>query len=65
MDKLIEEVTSELELRQIELLKNDAYAKLLAAEKAMYALFCALPVGWERVRASEIYENVRTSTRTR
>ena len=65
MDKLIEEVTSELELRQIELLKNDAYAKLLSAEKAMYALFCALPVGRERVRASEIYENVRTATRTR
>ena len=55
--------SAEMERQQIELLKRDAYAKLLAAEKSWYAVFCALPIGDERIRASEIYENVRCATR--
>ena len=53
----------EMERKHIELLTRDAYEKLLAAEKAWYALFYALPLGHERERASDIYENVRCATR--
>lgn len=33
------------------------------AEKAAHAYFAACPVGPERIRASDIYENIRNSTR--
>jgi len=48
---------------QIEELRKDFNSKRLAAERAAYALFCALPVGAERSQAAEVYENVRTATR--
>ena len=57
--------TQEQQLQQIKLqgLKKDAYDKLLAAEKAWYAYFCACEVGLERINASDIYDNIRTATR--
>lgn len=33
------------------------------AEKAAYAYFTACPVGNERIKASEMYENIRNATR--
>lgn len=44
-------------------LKKQALDKLHEAEKAMYEYFAACPVGAERVRASDIYDNIRTATR--
>lgn len=44
-------------------LKAEANAKLLEAEKAWHAFACELPVGRERERAFEVYENVRTAPR--
>ncbi|WP_265497606.1 hypothetical protein [Providencia rustigianii] len=39
----------------------DAHRK---AEEAAYDYFCACDVGEERIQASEIYERIRTATRT-
>lgn len=44
-------------------LLNDANAKLNLAEKAWYEYFCALPVGRDREKASDVYENVRCARR--
>lgn len=38
-------------------------AKIREAEKAAYEYFCACPVGRERERAHDVYENVRTAMR--
>lgn len=48
---------------EIEALRKDFQEKRLAAERAAYALFCALPVGRDRERASDVYENIRCATR--
>jgi hypothetical protein len=48
---------------EVEALKRDMLDKHRAAEKAAYAYFCGCPVGEERNRASEVYENIRTATR--
>jgi predicted SprT family Zn-dependent metalloprotease len=43
---------------------KDARNKAIAeAEKAAYAYFCECEVGQERIRASDIYDNVRTALR--
>lgn len=47
----------------IEKLRKDAQAARVVAEKAWYALFCALPVGEERIHASDVYERIRCATR--
>ena len=52
--------SSEPSLDELRKAFSDAHR---AAEKAAYALFGALPVGPERNRMSEVYENVRTATR--
>lgn len=38
-------------------------AKIREAEKAAYEYFCACPVGHERNRASDVYDNVRNAMR--
>lgn len=58
-----EKMQCDIEAEQIATLKSDASAKLREAEKAWYALACELPVGRDRERAFEVYENVRTATR--
>lgn len=45
-------------------LKADRDAAIRTAEKAAYAYFCECEVGAERVRASEVFDNVRTALRT-
>ena len=55
--------SEEMEREQINILRTDAIAKLREAEKAWYALACALPVGRDRERAFDVYENVRTAPR--
>ena len=52
-----------MEQQQIEILRKDASEKLREAEKAWHALACALPVGRDRERAFDVYENVRTAPR--
>ncbi len=49
--------------KDAEKLKQEALAKIREAEKAAYAWACECDVGAERVRAFEIYDNVRTATR--
>lgn len=44
-------------------LRSAAIDKLRDAEKAAYAYFCACPVGRERERAADVYENIRTAAR--
>lgn len=44
-------------------LKNERDTAIRAAQKAAYAYFCECPVGPERIKAGEIYSNVRTSVR--
>lgn len=51
------------ETKRIAALKAEANAKLLEAEKAWHAFACELPIGSERERAFEVYENVRTAPR--
>jgi len=45
-------------------LKTDMLNKIRAAEQAAHAYFAACPVGEERIRASDVYENIRHSLRT-
>ncbi len=40
-----------------------ANEKLREAEKAWHELSCALPIGRDREKAFEVYENVRTALR--
>jgi hypothetical protein len=44
-------------------LKADMLDKIREAEKAAYAYFCECEVGPERIRASEVYDNIRNATR--
>jgi hypothetical protein len=44
-------------------LKAEMFSKRKEAEKAAYAYCGACPVGLERERAFEIYENIRNATR--
>lgn len=48
---------------KIEQLRQAAHATRREAEKAWYALFCALPVGEERIYASNVCERIRCATR--
>lgn len=45
-------------------LKAERDTAIRTAEKAAYAYFCECEVGAERIKAGEIYDNVRTSLRT-
>jgi hypothetical protein len=54
---------AELERQQLQILRRDAFSKLLAAEQAWYKFFCASPPGREREHAAYVYENVRCATR--
>lgn len=63
MDLIDNNRKTEIEAQQISLLQSDAHAKLREAEKAWYALFCALPVGDDRTKANDVYENIRCATR--
>ncbi len=49
--------------RDLDKMKQDALSKIREAEKATYAWACECEVGPERIRAFEIYDNVRTATR--
>lgn len=48
---------------KFEALRAEAFKAREAAEKAWYALFSELPVGNERVWASDVYDNIRCATR--
>jgi len=48
---------------QLEALKQDMLEKQQVAVTAAYAYFCALPVGRERIKAHEVYQNLRLATR--
>lgn len=51
------------EEQRLTALRNAAIDKLRDAEKAAYAYFCACPVGRERERAADVYENIRNAAR--
>jgi hypothetical protein len=53
----------ELEIEQVKHLKYQFMKARDVAEKAAFAYFNACPVGDERNWASDVYENIRTSTR--
>ena len=44
-------------------LKRKRDEAIRAAEKAAYEYFCQCEVGQERIRAGDIYDNVRTAQR--
>lgn len=44
-------------------LRQEAEAARLKAERLWYAYFGECEVGPERIRASEVYENIRCATR--
>jgi hypothetical protein len=44
-------------------MKSEMLAALRVAEKLAWAYFCECPVGSERERAHDVYENIRTATR--
>lgn len=48
---------------ELKKMKATALIKLREAEIAMYAYFQALPVGEERIKAGEVYDNIRNATR--
>ena len=51
------------EEQQIKIMRDEANQFLEVAEKAWYKYACSLPIGQDRERAFEIYENVRTAQR--
>lgn len=51
------------EEQEFEKLRNEFSRLHQETEKAAHALFAALPVGPERIRASDVYENIRNATR--
>jgi hypothetical protein len=53
----------EQEAETVKHLKTVFLAAHRAAEKAAHAYFAACPVGPERIRASEIYDNIRNAIR--
>lgn len=53
----------ELEIEKVKHLKKLFLEAHKKAEQAAHAYFVACPVGEERIRASEIYENIRTAIR--
>jgi hypothetical protein len=64
LDSLREKgLLTEEPIGKVDALKRDFLEKHRAAEKAAWAYFCECPVGDERTRASEVYENIRTATR--
>lgn len=53
----------ELEVEKLAYMKMQLLEQLKKAEQLAHAYFAACPVGEERIRASEVYENIRTATR--
>lgn len=51
------------EATRLEQLRADACAKLREAEKAWFALACETPLGPQRERNFDVFENVRTAQR--
>ncbi|MFM0141783.1 hypothetical protein [Paraburkholderia sp. RL18-085-BIA-A] len=51
------------EAEQLQRLKRNALDLIHAAEKAAYEYFKACPVGVERTRAHDVFENIRNATR--
>ncbi len=49
--------------KSIEELKTEMLTKHQEAEKAAYEYFCECEVGPERIRAGEIYNNIRIAIR--
>lgn len=62
-DKLKSDVFDALADSSIEGLKHEAFEAHRLAEKKWHAYACELPVGDERTKAFEIYENIRLATR--
>lgn len=44
-------------------MKSEMLAAIRTAENLAWAYFCECPVGSERERASNVYENIRNATR--
>ena len=55
---------NELTKQEIESLKNAAFNAHRQAEQRMHKYACALPLGEEREKAFDIYQNIRLATRT-
>lgn len=51
------------EQEKLSAMKTEMLAKLRETEKLAWAYFCECPVGDERTRAHDVYENIRTATR--
>ncbi len=49
--------------RDLDKMKQDALIKLREAEKAALAYFTACEPGPERIRASQVYNNIRNAPR--
>lgn len=62
-DKLKSDVFEQLSDSSIEGLKHEAFEAHRLAEKKWHAYACELPAGDERIKAFEIYENIRLATR--
>jgi hypothetical protein len=54
----------EKDIEKVAHLKSEFLKARDVAEKAAHVYFTACPVGPERIKASEIYENIRNATRT-
>lgn len=48
---------------ELKSLKTEMLAKLREAEQLAYQYFCECDVGPERIRAHDVYENIRRATR--
>lgn len=64
MSTLGETIDKEVE-QQLATARVHVADKIREAEKAAYDYFCACPAGPERIRAGEVYENVRNAMRVR
>jgi hypothetical protein len=62
---VIGELSVESDDQKLSVMRAAVAAKIREAEKAAYEYFCACPLGSERTRAADVYENVRTATRVR
>lgn len=62
-NNLKSDVFEQIESSSIEGLKHEAFEAHKLAEKKWYAYACELPVGEERTKAFDVYENIRLATR--
>jgi hypothetical protein len=53
-------MSAESKLQELKQKRDEA---IRTAEKAAYAYFCECAVGQERIRAGDIYDNLRTAQR--